>query len=98
MHTGRPSRTYATSEFVVPRSMPIGFGFALGSKISNSISKPCQLVFRRDRFAQKARRISQRAEQRNRFAQIRLISKSRINRAPERRGRLFVLVLRLLHH
>src|SRR5688572_29006943 len=31
---GRPSWTYATSELVVPRSIPIGRGAALGSKIS----------------------------------------------------------------
>ena len=35
--SGRPSRTCATSELVVPRSMPIGFGGALGSKISKRV-------------------------------------------------------------
>src|SRR6185503_2150285 len=34
MTWGRPSRTRATSELVVPRSMPMGRGLALGSKIS----------------------------------------------------------------
>src|SRR5580700_5497857 len=34
MATGRSLLTYATSELVVPRSMPMGRGAALGSKIS----------------------------------------------------------------
>jgi hypothetical protein len=35
MATGRSLLTYATSEFVVPRSIPIGLGGAFGSKISS---------------------------------------------------------------
>src|SRR5689334_21207288 len=37
MTSGFSFRTHATSELVVPRSIPIGFGAAFGSKISNSI-------------------------------------------------------------
>src|SRR5690348_16267877 len=41
MTRGRPSRTRATRELVVPRSMPIGRGGALGSKISSSAMGSC---------------------------------------------------------
>src|SRR5256885_5962387 len=39
--TGRSFFTYATSEFVVPRSIPIGRGAAFGSKISKRTSRVC---------------------------------------------------------
>ena len=70
MATGRSFCTYATSEFVVPRSMPIGRGGALGSKISKRamLMPPARLRWRSPRRGSAGRTAARRPCRRARRA------------------------------
>src|SRR5258706_6073973 len=60
--TGRSSRTWATMLFVVPRSIPIGFGGALGSKMSSRAMVLQELVFVGRGFVEEATVVAELAE------------------------------------